>query len=105
MVPTLIRMQEKSARIIIELEQLILDVEKGSPLNTQVPTEDGSSLTLSEAVEQHRNSKKGIEAKIIKSQAWNISKGWFCMSTFLVALVCLITSRSAALCLNCIHVF
>lgn len=103
MVPTVIRMQEESARISIELGQLNIDVENGNPLDTQVPTEDGSTLTLSQAVEQHGNSKKDIEAKISKLQAWNIYKGRFCMITFFVALLCLITSRSTGLFLDCRH--
>ena len=93
MVPTLIRMQEELTRITLELGQLNLDITNGHSPNTQVPT----PLTLSQAIEQQAQSKKDIEVKVRKSQAWNIYKGRTCMATFLLALLCLIISRSAGL--------
>lgn len=101
MVPTLIRRQEELTKITLELEQLNLDIKNGHPPNTSVPTEDNSPLTLSQAIEQHTQFKKDTEIKVRKSQASNIYKGWICMGTFLLALLCLIISRGTGLFLDC----
>jgi hypothetical protein len=100
MVPTVIRMQVHKGKITQELGQLNIDIENGHPPNTIIPTEDGSHLTLMQAIERHAQSKKYFEAKVKKSIAWNTYKGRICMATFLLALLCLIISRGTSLFLD-----
>lgn len=101
MVPSLIRSQVELDRVTTELEQLNIDLQNGHSPNTTIPTEDSSSLTLSQAIEQHTQSKNNIEVIVRKSDTWNSYKGWICMVTFLLALFFLIISRSSGLFIGC----
>lgn len=101
MVPTLIRSQVELSRINTELGQLNIDLQNGHPPSTPIPTEDGSALTLSQAIEQHTQSKNDLETNVRKSHTWNSRKGWICMTTFLLALLFLIISRSSSLFIGC----
>lgn len=101
MVPTLIKSQVELKRITTELDQLNTDLQNGRLSSTPIPTEDGSALTLSQAIEQHTQSKKDIGVIVSKFQKWNSYKGWICMITFLIALLCLIISRSSGLFIGC----
>lgn len=105
MVPTLIRTQVELKRISTELDQLNIDLQNGYIPNTPIPTEDGGPLTLSQAIEQHNQSKSDIEVIVKKSLAWNNFKHWICIVTFLLALLCLIISRSSGLFIGCGRVF
>lgn len=69
--------------------------------NTPISAEDGCSLTLSQAIEQHTQSKNAIGVIVGKYQKWNHYKMWICMTTFLLALLCLIISRSSGLFISC----
>lgn len=101
MVPTLIRTQVELKRITVELDQLNIDLQNMHLSSTPIPTEDGSSITLSQAIEQHTQSKNDIENIVKKSLAWSSHKHWICMATFLFALLCLIVSRSSGLFIGC----
>lgn len=100
MVPTLIRMQVELSRVTEELGQLRIDLKNGHPTDTPVPSESDLELTLGQAIEQHAESKKQLEANVRMSQARNVCKYRIGEVSFLLALLCLMISRGAVIFLS-----